>query len=53
MGTKKGWRLDYFGVCDVQEVEDEKLTPLLAILSIQLKQQEEGVAVEMPEPSRD
>ncbi len=42
-----GWTT--FGVCDVDGVEDEKLTPFFAISLICLKQQREGVVVEMPE----
>ncbi len=47
-GRDGGWTI--FGVCDVDGVEDEKLTPFLAISLIRLKQQKEGVVVEMPEP---
>ncbi len=32
-------------------VEDEKLSSILATSLIQLKQQEEGIVVEIPEPS--
>ncbi len=45
MGTRLGWRLTIFGVCDVDGVEDKKLTPFLG-----QKPQKEGIAIEMPEP---
>ncbi len=47
-GRDGGWII--FGVCDVDGVDDEKITPFLAIPLIRLKQQKEGVVVEMPEP---
>ncbi len=46
-GRDGGWTI--FGVCGVDGVEDEKLTPFLAISLMSLKQQKEGVVVEMPE----
>ncbi len=50
MDTRSGWRLGWFGDCDVEGVKDEQLTPFLAISLIQMKQQKEGIVVEMPEP---
>ncbi len=50
-GRDGGWK--NFGVCNVEGVEDEKLTPFLAILYIRLKQQTEGILVDMPEPSSE
>ncbi len=47
-GWNGGWTI--YRVCDVDGVEDEKLTPFLAILLIWLKQQREGIVVEMPVP---
>ena len=47
-GRNGGWTI--YGVCDVDGVEDEKLTPFLAISLIRLKKQREGIVVEMPEP---
>ncbi len=34
----------------MERIKDEKLTPFLAILLIQLKQQGVGIIVDMPEP---
>ena len=48
-GRDGGWTI--YGVCDVEGVEDEKLTPFLAILLIRQKQQKEGIVIEMPAPS--
>ncbi len=48
-GWDGGWAI--FGVYDIEGVEDEKLTPFLAISFIWLKHQREGIIVEMPEPS--
>ncbi len=44
-GKDGGWTI--FGVCDVEGVEDEQLTPIFAISLIWLKQQKEGIVVEM------
>ncbi len=46
-----GWTI--FGVCDVVGVDDEKLTPSIAISLIRMKQQKEGIVVEMPEPGSE
>ncbi len=46
-GRDEGWTI--FGVCDIEGVEDEKLTPFFAMLLIWLKQQKEGIVVEIPE----
>ncbi len=50
-GRDGGWTS--FGVCVLEVVEDEKHTPVLAILLIWLKQQKERVVVEMPEPGSE
>ncbi len=47
-GRDVGWTI--FGVCDIEGVKDEKLTPFLAISLLWLKQHSEGVLFEMPEP---
>ncbi len=47
-GRDGGWTI--FGVCDVEGVEYEQLTPFIAISLIRLKQQKEGIVIEMPEP---
>ncbi len=44
-GRDGGWTI--FGVYDVDGVEDEKRTPFLVIALIWLKQQKEGIVVEM------
>ncbi len=43
-----GWTI--YGVCNVDGVEDEKLTPFLTISFIQLKLQKKEIVVEMPDP---
>ncbi len=50
-GQDGGWTI--FGVCNVDGVEDEKLTHLLAISLIRQKLQKEGIVIEMPEPSSE
>ncbi len=50
-GWDGGWTI--YGVCNVEGVEDEKLTPFLAILLIQQKQEKEGIIIEMPAPGSD
>ncbi len=50
-GRDGSWTI--FGVCDVEGVEDEKLTPCLAILLTWLKNQSEGIIVEMPKPGSE
>ncbi len=47
-GRDGGWTI--YGVCDVDGVDDEKLTPFLAISLIWLKKQKEGIVIEMPVP---
>ncbi len=47
---KKDGEWTIFAVCDEDNVEDESLTPFLAISLICEKQQSEGVIVKMPEP---
>ncbi len=47
-GQDGGWTI--YGVCNVDGVEDKKLTPLLAILLIRQTQQKEGIVIEMPGP---
>ncbi len=46
-GRDEGWTI--FGICDLEGREDENLTPFLAISFIQLKQQNEGLVVAIPE----
>ncbi len=46
-GRDRGWTI--FGVFDVEGAENEKFNLFLALLLIWLKQQKEGVVVEMPE----
>ena len=48
LGWDGGWTI--FGVCGVDGVEDENLTPFSAISLIQLKKQKEGIIIEMPVP---
>ncbi len=50
-GRDGGWTI--YGVCNVEGVEDENLTPFLAILLIWQKQQKEGIVIEMPAPGSD
>ncbi len=38
-----------FGVCDLERIEDKKLTPILAVQLIPLKQKGERIVVEMSE----
>ncbi len=47
-GRDGGWTI--FGDCGIEGVEDEQLTPFLSKSFIWMKQQKEGVSVEMPEP---
>ncbi len=47
-GRDGGWNI--YGVCDVEGVEDAKLSPFLALSSIQQKQQREGILVKKSEP---
>ncbi len=47
-GRDGGWTI--FGVCDIDGVEDKKLTPILAISLIRLKRQKKGAVVQMSHP---
>ncbi len=47
-GRDGGWTI--YGVCNRDEMEDEKLTPSLVILLIRQKQQKEGIIIEMSTP---
>ncbi len=46
-----GWTI--FAVHNEEDVEDESLTPFLAISLIHEKQQSEGLVVKMPEPGSE
>ncbi len=50
-GWDGGWTI--YGVCNVEGVEDKKLTPFLEISLIQQKQQQEAIVKEMPAPGSD
>ncbi len=46
-GKDGGWII--FSACNVDSVDDEKLTPFLATSLICEKQQKQGIVVEIPE----